>query len=170
VRHNDKVGGFLLEGLADVERGNEILVRFDLDLDGILKVSAVERATGLQKRLTIDNAVSRFRARNRQEAMDHVAAVFHAATGAVPSAGTGEAAVAAALPAEVPAELAPLVERCQRLIAKSQQIAPQANPTDAEAMRQLADRLRGAIGRRSQADMENIAAELDDLVFYLQDA
>ena len=66
------MGEFLLDGLAEVDRGNEILVRFDLDLDGILKVSATERATGRQKQLTIDNAVTRFRARNRQEALARV--------------------------------------------------------------------------------------------------
>ena len=62
MRHNDSGGRFLLEGLANVDQGNEILVRFDLDLDGILKVSATEQATGRQQQLTIDNAVARFRA------------------------------------------------------------------------------------------------------------
>ena len=76
MRHNDPVGEFLLDGLAEVDAGNEILVHFDLDLDGILKVSAIERATGRQKQLTIDNAVTRFRAGNRQEALARVEATF----------------------------------------------------------------------------------------------
>ena len=66
VRFNQEVGGFMLEGLADAAQGNEILVRFDLDLDGILKVTALERVTGLQEQLTIDNPVSRFRQQNLQ--------------------------------------------------------------------------------------------------------
>ena len=83
VRRNDLVGEFLLEGLAEVDAGNEVLVQFDLNLDGILQVRATEHATGRQKELTIDNAVSRFRAARGQTA----------------EAGTtGSAAVAAAAP------------------------------------------------------------------------
>ena len=171
VRHNDPVGEFLLDGLADLERGNEILVRFDLDLDGILKVSASERATGRQKQLTIDNAVTRFRARNRQEALERIAGTFQAGLGANPAAsGETEGAIGARAPADLPAEAAELIERCERLIAKSLPLAAQSNPTDAEALRQLVGRLRAAMSRRSQTEMEGTAAELEDLVFYLQDA
>ena len=55
------VGEFLIEGLAEVPAGNQILVRLDLDLNGILKVTATERATGLAKHVVIDNAMERFR-------------------------------------------------------------------------------------------------------------
>ncbi len=65
VRHNQFIGEFLLEGLCEVDAGNEILVRFGLDLNGILKVTAEEHATGLQKQLTVENAVSRFRRQSR---------------------------------------------------------------------------------------------------------
>jgi molecular chaperone DnaK len=64
VRNNQMVGEFTLEGLAKVDQGNEILVRFDLDLDGILKVAAVERNTGLEQKLVIENSASLFRAKN----------------------------------------------------------------------------------------------------------
>jgi molecular chaperone DnaK len=171
VRHNDEVGDFLLEGLADVDRGNEILVRFDLDLDGILKVSATERSTGLQKQMTIENAVTRFRARNREEAMARLAAEFAGGTGEPPAGPADLAGGDAAAPdAGLPAEMAELIERCQALIAKSEQIGPQSNPADAAEMRQLAEQLQAAIARRSQTEMDTAAARLEDLVFYLQDA
>ena len=69
VRHNQFIGEFLLEGLADVSAGNEILVRFELDLNGILKVTAEEHATGLQKQLKVENAVSRFRQESRRASL-----------------------------------------------------------------------------------------------------
>ncbi len=65
ARQNQFIGEFLLEGLAEVHAGNEILVRFELDLNGILKVTAEEHATGLQKQLKVENAVSRFRRQSR---------------------------------------------------------------------------------------------------------
>jgi molecular chaperone DnaK len=171
VRHNDPVGEFDLEGLADVDAGNEILVQFDLDLDGILKVSATERATGLQKQVTIDNVIARFRAGNREEALARVEAAFFGGSDAAPAAW--EPAIAsqpAAASADLPPEMADLIERCQRLIAKSQPCAAQANPADAEEMQHLVERLRKAIAGRSQTDMQDIVGQLEDLVFYLQDA
>ena len=43
TRYNTLVGEFHVEGLAGVPAGNQILVRLDLDLSGILKVTATER-------------------------------------------------------------------------------------------------------------------------------
>ena len=118
VRHNDPVGEFLLDGLAEVDAGNEILVQFDLDLDGILKVSAIERSTGRQKQLTIDNAITRFRADNRQEALARVEATFLGGPGI-----NSAAAESAAAPdpdrvspsAALPAKMVQLLDRCERV-------------------------------------------------------
>ena len=60
VRRNHRVGRFLVEGLAAVPAGNQIVVQLDLNLDGMLTVSAREKGTGLQKRITIDNALARY--------------------------------------------------------------------------------------------------------------
>ncbi|MGD0897492.1 MAG: Hsp70 family protein [Thermoguttaceae bacterium] len=170
VRHNDPVGEFMLDGLADVDHGNEILVRFDLDLDGILKVSAVERATGRQKQLVIDNAVTRFRARNRQEALARVEATFLAGSDAPVSAGEAPAASEPAPPPDLSPEMAQLIRRSEQLIAKSGQFAGDSSSADAAEVRQLVERLRAAMAQRSEADLQGAAAELEDLLFYLQDA
>ena len=162
VRLTDIVGDFVLDGLAKVDAGNEVLVQFDLDLDGILKVSATERTTGLQKQLTIDNAVTRFRAGNRQEALARVESTFLGGSAAAPAAMESAA--------ELPTEMAQLIDRCEQLIAKSEQLVGQSNPADAAEMRQLVKQMREAMARRSQADMEGIISQLEDLVFYLQDA
>jgi molecular chaperone DnaK len=169
ARHNQPVGEFVLDGLANVDRGNEILVRFDLDLDGILKVSATERATGLQRELTIDNAVTRFKASSRADAYARVEATFLGGREADATAAVGMAP-AGATPAEAPPESDPLVARCRQLIAKSQQLAGASNAADAAEMAALAEQLRAAIARNSQPDMESVAARLEDIVFYLQDA
>ena len=151
--------------------GNEILVQFDLDLDGILKVSATERATGHQKQLTIDNAITRFRAGDRQKALARVEAMFLDGAGAALAAGGPRATHEPdSSPAAPPAEAVQLIEHCQQLIAKSEQLVEQSNPTDVAEMRQLVEHLREAISRCSQADMNSAVAQLEDLVFYIQDA
>src|SRR5262249_50037588 len=60
IRNNHRIGRFMVQGLAPVPAGNQIVVQLDLNLDGMLKVSAREKATGLQKQVTIENALSRF--------------------------------------------------------------------------------------------------------------
>src|SRR5262249_34190155 len=60
VRNNHRIGEFMVQGLACVPAGNQIVVQLDLNLDGMLKVSAREKATGLQKQVTIENALARF--------------------------------------------------------------------------------------------------------------
>lgn len=57
---NDRlVGEFVVEGLRKAPAGDPIVVRFDLDLDGILKVTATEKATGLSKSIRIEGAAER---------------------------------------------------------------------------------------------------------------
>ena len=55
------------------------------------------------------------------------------------------------------------------MIAKGERLAPHANPEDAEEIRQLIEKLQAAIQQRAQTDMEEPAAKLEDIVFYLQD-
>ena len=55
-------------------------MRLDLDLNGILKVTATERATGLAKHVVIDNATERFRTQQRSDAIDRLDAFLEGAT------------------------------------------------------------------------------------------
>jgi molecular chaperone DnaK len=162
ARYNDPIGEILLEELSEVPRGNEILVRFDLDASGILKVTASERTTGRQKTLTVDNAISRFRASNRDEARARLDAAFRSA----PGAETPDAAGAASLPPEVKQAVA----RAGELVAKAEAILPEANPDDADDLRELIEGLRRAVEARSKDDIDSLSAELEDVVFYLEDA
>ncbi len=167
ARHNELVGEFLLEGLAEVSQGNEILVRFDLDLDGILAVTATERDTGLEKGLTIENAISRFRREGREEARQRLDAVFHTAE-ATAGEPVEQGGAAAAIAERLPAELARVIEDAERLIARAQKAAPDAAPEDAEEMQVLIGRLRDAVQRPSKSEIQDAAAELDDMLFYLE--
>lgn len=54
---NILVGNFRVSGLTPMEQPNEVLIRMDLDLDGILKVAATEKKTGKSRKITISNAL-----------------------------------------------------------------------------------------------------------------
>ncbi len=56
VRDNTHIGEFWVEGLSRAPAGNKVIGRMSLDLNGILTVTAVEKKTGLQKSIKIENA------------------------------------------------------------------------------------------------------------------
>jgi molecular chaperone DnaK len=171
LRNNEAVGDFMLEGLADVEHGNEILVRFDLDLDGILTVTATEKATGLKKQVRIDNPMARFRSNNREAAQQRLNNAFgdDGETPGQPPAFVEPKASREEPQETLSAEMQAAVDNAQELIQRADDLMEEANEMDAEEMRELLGQLRAAIGRRSLEDMSDISAKLDDLVFYLQD-
>jgi molecular chaperone DnaK len=169
TRYNTLVGEFMIEGLAQVDAGNQILVRLDLDLSGILKVTATERLTGLARRVTIDNAIERFRVRQRTDAVDRLEAIFDTAESPAP-----ELPAPALLPvpreaADLPHGVEQAISAAQAMIAKAETVASGANSEDAADLRALLVDLRSALQSRSEDTIRRITAEVEDLMFYLQD-
>jgi molecular chaperone DnaK len=171
TRYNSAVGDFLIEGLAKVDAGNQIVVRLDLDLSGILKVTATERLTGMAKHITIDSAIERFRVKQRTDAVDRLEAIF--GTAKETPALTYEGAES---PSEIEAgaeELMPApsqaVRSAEALVAKAERVLTGANPEDAADLRALLTDLRSAIQSGSDETIQRVSAEVEDLMFYLED-
>ncbi len=58
--HNNKLGEFHLKGIPPMPRGTpQIEITYDVDANGILQVSAVEKSTGKSEKITITNQSSR---------------------------------------------------------------------------------------------------------------
>ncbi len=171
IRRNEKVGEFKLEGLADVEAGNEILVRFHLNQDGILKVTVMERATGLEKQLTIDNAMEKFRQKNRDAARSRIDAAFNVEPASA-QISTKPILVKPTKLAKgiVPAELQRDVDEAYELLLTAQKLIPEATPEDAAELLSLTGRLEKVLAVPTAETLKTATAELEDLVFYLQDA
>ena len=179
TRYNTQVGEFMVEGLAEVPAGNQILVRLDLDLSGILKVTATERATGLAKHVVIDNAMERFRKRERSDAVDRLEAVLGTVEGAAgpeailrlpgPAASGGEPEAASPGDGLAPA-LRQAIESAKALIAKAEAVLPSANAEDALELQGMLADLRNAIQIQSEEKIRAAMREVEDLVFYLEDA
>jgi molecular chaperone DnaK len=162
ARRNQSIGKFMLEGLDETAaRGNEILVRFDLNLDGILKVTAVERATGRDRQLTFENAIQQFRARDRDDAKAKLAAMF---------SETAPAAVAEPDAAVASADLVQARATARELIAKSRGSAAAASPQDAAEIAELVRQLEAAVAGTAVEAIQDLNARLEDVLFYLEDA
>ena len=60
TQHNNKLGEFNLKGIPPMARGTpQIEITYDVDANGILMVSAVEKSTGKAEKITITNQSSR---------------------------------------------------------------------------------------------------------------
>lgn len=163
VRYNTKIGEVTIEGLAPVKAGNEIQVRFELDLNGILRVTATERATGLAKQATIDNAMERFRASGREDARQRLADAF--ATGE-PVEDAQVVPVADALDEESRQVRAD----AERLIAKCKRLFDNIHPDDVEDLKQRLEELNQSLDDPELAGVTEKLALLEDVLFYLEDA
>lgn len=159
ARFNTPVGHFVIDGLADVAAGNQIAVRLDLDLNGILKVTATERATGLARHVIIDNAMERLRRSQKTSALDRLE-----------SADDGDSPMLS-IDFNAPEEVrSPVLKEADSLIAKAERLLPDANPEDASELSALLVDLKAAVDRGSEDDVRNISTEVENIVFYLEDA
>ncbi len=176
TRYNTLVGEFSIEGLAEVPAGNEILVRLDLDLNGILKVTATERATGLAKHVVIDNATERFRSQQRSDAIDRLDAFLEGATEPLEEQGARLAISqsnddsSGSGPDALPPGLREAIESADALSNQAKRVLETANAQDAEELRTLLQDLDTAIARQDEPRVRSILQKVEDLVFYLQDA
>ncbi len=165
TRLNTLVGEFVVKGLADVESGNPIVVRLDLDLNGILKVTATERKTGLAHSVTIDNAMERFRRRERLDAIERLDAVF----GTNPEEPRDATEIGAEPEEEFHPSLRQAMETANSLLKKAEKVLPSANNEDASELAALLTDLKSALESRSEEAITRVSTELEDLVFYLED-
>jgi molecular chaperone DnaK len=156
--NNIPIGQFLVEGLSRAEAGNPILVRLDLDLNGILHVSAREKNTGLEKSITIDNAISRFEHGELQQARQRVNALFGAAEA---QAGEPGATAEDAALKHASVQAAALVEKAERML-------DQATPEDRDDMINLIESIRDAIEAGDHAAVKGPVEELSEILYYLE--
>lgn len=159
TRKNLLVGKFRVEGLADVERGNEILIGLNLGLDGILEVTATERATGLSRGIRIEGAVGRLGNREVEAARSRVSGLLGREE-MEEAAGKEEGAIGApshAALSKAPAEIRELADRYHRL---RDRMAPEDEADAAEILEALLDPARADEREANRERME-------DLLFYV---
>ncbi len=77
---NIPVGHFHVEGLKSTKELNTVLCRMSLDIDGILKVTAIEKDTGKSKQVTIDNALQPKSDEEIAEARKHLQELYTSRT------------------------------------------------------------------------------------------
>jgi molecular chaperone DnaK len=149
--NNIKIGEFLVEGLQDVEAGNVITITLALDLNGILHVSAQEKATGLEKSITIKNALSRFEHEALDSAKQRINKLF------------GQDETIRAVKNE-----APEIVEARKLIAKAEALFDKTSNEDKEDMIDLIEDINSCIEGGLDDRLKEYVAKLSDIIYYLE--
>ena len=148
---NIKIGEFRVSGLSREPAGNPVIVDLALDRNGILQVSAREKKTGLERRITIDNATSRYDREQLNEARQRIGALFGDQEQAA-SVGSGAATDSAV----------------DALLARASAKLDETGEEDRTEIIDLIEAIRDARSSGDSAALEDVRSQLQDLLFYLE--
>lgn len=170
VRHNHPIGRFRIQGLAPVPAGNQIVVQLDLNLDGMLKVSARERATGLQKQIVIENALAQYEREERDAARERLEQLWDEEEET--DGEDEEAGIADEVPDLVsgPREGQREAVQARALLEKADRLLERVQAEDRPEVERLMGNVRTALTDRRWEKVTSASNELADILFYLEDA
>jgi molecular chaperone DnaK (HSP70) len=157
--NNIKIGEFRVEGLQNVPAGNIVTLTLDLDLNGILQVSAQEKDTGLEKSITIDHALSRFESSALQSAKQRITSLFGQLEASSDSGSSSETQAG---------PLAPEIQHAQQWIAKAESLFEQISASDKEDLIDLIETISACIEASDVDGLNEPVAQLIDIIYYLE--
>ncbi len=147
------IGDFLVEGLSEAPAPNEILCRMDLDLDGILRVTATEKATGLTKQTTIERATAALGEGDLARSRVRVRELFTDAE--------DDAEIEA-----IPVDVRPDVDA---LLSRSRALMDRLPAADREEAISLNEQLHLAMEHGRSEDVARLSKELEDFLFFVEE-
>ncbi|MCL5284544.1 MAG: Hsp70 family protein [Nitrospirae bacterium] len=152
---NIEIGQFLVTGLRPLPQGeNLVIVSFSLDLDGLLRVTAREKETGLECSIDIERTIAPLGQEELDRSRERIVGLI--------GEGSGKFAEGAAPGSSALSErIRSLRERADRLLAGS---------LDGEDREDLIERVSGMIDQADGPEEELLkaAGDLEDLLFYLE--
>ena len=160
---NTLIGDFLVTGLSAAPANNPIVIHFDLDLNGMLKVTAREKITGFAKTVTLDTRAHH--AVDLDEARRNIASLVGDSTGPADRTDAADAS-----PEDATADTQELLNTAKDLRKRGEALT-QKNPTadDANEIRDLIHHSAAAIKDGDWTTLAEKNDALSDLIFYLED-
>ncbi len=158
VRNNILIGKFFFKGLSAVPAGNEIVLRFGLDLNGLLKIHALEKETGRDIHGVVENAMRSFDDAKLNESRNRVEALW----------GEEQTVAASTPPAAPESEAVPAGDPVRETLERARSMLSKALPEDQEDMVNLIEGIEDAMHTDDGQKAEELREELDDLLFYLE--
>jgi molecular chaperone DnaK len=156
VEENIFIGNFFVEGLSKVPAGNQIVLNLELDLNGILDVTALEKRTGLSKTVRMDttNHENIF---ELEVARRNISALMGEEEGdQVEMSADGEGRE-------------DILSEAKELRKRGQALLDSLDETDASEIRSIIDESKKAIGDANLERLSELNESLADMLFYLED-
>jgi molecular chaperone DnaK (HSP70) len=149
AQENLKIGEFRVDGLSKAPAGNPVILDLALDRDGILQVSAREKKTGLEQRITIEQAMSRYDQAQLDEARERIGSLFKDREEGAEAPTADDTALDA-------------------LLSKASTKLDGAGEEDRAEIIDLIEMIRDARSSGDRAALEEGRQQLQDLLFYLE--
>lgn len=159
---NIEIGQFEVTGLKPVPAGNIIIIEYSLDSNGMLEVTAQEKATGLQKAVTIDtrNIEASF---DLEEARKRMSEAF----------GDDDLTIDISEPEagkdDVNQDHKELT-RAKDLKKRAEALLKQEiDPDDSKDLQSLLEESLAAVKSRDFSKLNELSDQLEDIIFYLEE-
>lgn len=158
VRNNIRIGSFFFKGLSDVPAGNQIVLTFGLDVNGLLKIHALEKRTGRDINGVVENAMRSFDEATIDESRQRVDALW--SDGEVWDVEAEEVSEEE----EVASDSAPVRET----VEKARRMMEKASDDDRQDIIDLIEQIQDALDQNDLEKALEAREELEDLLFYLE--
>ena len=158
------IGNFVIKGLSKVPQGNAIVLNLELDINGILKVTAIEKCSGLTKAVTLDT-------KNVKPHLDIAEAQKNIA-----SLLSDEDEYEDVETFDVEQDAAggepgkqPLLAKAKELRKRAEKLLGSIAEEDAKDIRDMLEKNREAINTGDMKRLAETNTSLEDIIFYLED-
>ena len=152
---NIKIGEFRIEGLTPAPAGSVIIVTFSLDLNGLLTVTATEKASGLEKTITIEQALSRMEPDNIEQAQQKITALFgHLENGSRFDPVTPE----------LPPETIPEIIAIQPLLTQAESVVESLPDEARQKLKELIELTKEQIQQQDVAGLDRSMSEFEQIL------
>ncbi len=151
---NILLGKFMFH-LTPAPRGSNLIINFDLDLNGILKMQAVEKATGKKIEGVIENAIGRFSDTEITQFRQRVDDLWIEPENVFQS-DPADGASGEPLPSDI-----------ETILSKAAGKLDEAPPEDRDEMVNLMEDIQDAARDNRLEDARAFAKELEEILFYI---
>lgn len=163
AQKNVKIGMFKFDGLNELEGRSDdgILVTYSLDLNGILNVHAMERATGKEISGTVEDAIGHASDESLASSRERVQKQWETVQDVPDDSGEASAALVESLDSEPSRQMRDTLARARKLV----DTAPEQ---DRGELLRLIEDLKSALSDARFTDAEAAEKCLEELLFYLE--
>jgi molecular chaperone DnaK (HSP70) len=165
---NIEIGSYDFE-LSKLPAHSTIVMNFDLDVNGILKIRAVEKKTGKDIQAVIKNAFPKASAQELTAVRDKIDGVWRQGRDETPPMPNQSGAIAPALNSSPEPSMAQAPsDEISRLLRDAEAKLAQVSAQDVDELVNLIEDLKDAKSSGNPEKIGKIKQELEDLLFYLE--